>query len=141
MKLLIFIALSINLYACGKGPNQIDPAFQALYDQFIVDANANGVHIDGDQGMVIKFGDLVDDDAGVCSGAGYGNGIITVDTGYWPTMDSNGKETLLYHELGHCVLNEKHSDNPKDIMYMYTHDGITPGALVRFFAAYGNATQ
>jgi hypothetical protein len=117
----LFIILLLTLSACGKRPNQIDPAFQPLYDQFITEANANGLNLDKDQGITIQFSTLEQKTAlgevvGDCSGLSYGNSTINVDQSFWNQSGYAAQQILLYHELGHCVLYEAHTTNPDAIM-------------------------
>lgn len=117
----LFIILLVTLSACGKGPNQIDPAFQPLYDQFITEANENGLNLDKDQGITIQFSTLEQKTAlgeviGDCSGLSYGNSTINVDQSFWNQSGYAAQQILLYHELGHCVLYEAHTANLNAIM-------------------------
>ena len=106
---------------CGKGPNQIDPAFQSLYDKFIKDANSRGLNLDEIQGVTIQFADTSTIPpggvVGQCSNASWGSSTVTIDAKYWAGCSDVAKKVLLYHELGHCVLSEGHTSDPDDIMY------------------------
>lgn len=67
----------------------------------------------------ISFADLDDDSVGMCY---YVTGNIEIDRDYWETQDEFGKEELIFHELGHCVLNKGHNEHkmgecPASIMY------------------------
>ena len=42
---------------------------------------------------------------------------IYIDNSYWEKANSLTRKKLIYHELGHDVLNLKHSTNPNDYMY------------------------
>lgn len=44
----------------------------------------------------------------------YGNivyGEITLNAAYWDRMNENTKEEVIWHELGHCVLDREHRDD------------------------------
>jgi hypothetical protein len=85
------------------------------------DASANGLKLDANQGLTIRFAVLEQPTAlgeiiGECYGVGYGGGTIEIDKSYWDNVDSLTQEILLYHELGHCVLSEGHTNNTMAIM-------------------------
>ena len=44
---------------------------------------------------------------------------IYIDNSYWEEANSITRKKLIYHELGHDVLNLEHSTNPNDYMYDY----------------------
>ena len=44
---------------------------------------------------------------------------IYIDNSYWEKADSAIRKKLIFHELGHDVLNLEHSRNPNDYMYEY----------------------
>lgn len=55
---------------------------------------------------------------------------ITLGRGYWDSADDDQRRALVYHELGHCVLNRPDDnqllpDRPKSIMYPEIVDGPT----------------
>ena len=78
----------------------------------------------------IQF-DKLDSDTriGVCFSWSDGNREVYVDKTTWPTLSTLGKEQLILHELGHCILNRPHVDQlinigsykqiPKSIMHPY----------------------
>lgn len=49
--------------------------------------------------------------------------VIRIGTNYWNTASDQGKEALLFHELGHCILGRVHNqvvdstDVPESIMF------------------------
>jgi hypothetical protein len=119
----VFI-LMLLLSGCGKPtnvPNSIDPSFQPLYNQFISQANAAGLNLNANQGLTIQFTALeqatsIGEIVGECSSVGWGGGTINIDPGYWNSTDALGQELLMYHELGHCILDEIHTTNRMAIM-------------------------
>lgn len=44
---------------------------------------------------------------------------IVINIDYWNTAEDYLKRKLIYHELGHCILNKGHIDNSAEIMYPY----------------------
>lgn len=67
---------------------------------------------------------------GLCWAYDDGARKIQIDTDYWNNITDNGKEQLIWHELGHCALNLGHDENlitrnnfvniPESIMYPST---------------------
>lgn len=119
---LFFLLLS----ACGSNmsntPNSIDPTFEPIYKQFVSDSISHNRDVSGNKGLTIQFAPLEQQTAlgeviGECLGIGYGGGIINIDKTYWSQSDNATHILLIYHELGHCLLNEQHINNPEAIMY------------------------
>jgi hypothetical protein len=123
-KLLIFLILNSS---CGvKSPSQrktiIDPEFVDLVELFEKEQNEN-VDID------ISFKELDYPTVGLCwwqTRSASRQGIeIEIDPDFWFESSDVKKEELLFHELGHCILNRDHLDEkinyyvPKSIMYPY----------------------
>lgn len=113
MKTMIGLALALALSGCGKGvygPTQIDPAFGSYIKTFETEAASRGKDI-AVRGLTIRFGTL---SGGVDGGRdgecniGAGGREIVIDPTYWAAQPEAGREVLLFHELGHCVLNRAH---------------------------------
>jgi hypothetical protein len=117
-----YLLILLILSGCGKGPNNIDPAFQPLYDNFVADANVMGVDVSGNKGITVEFATLeqatsLGEEVGECDNPGWGNNTVKIDTSFWNNASSTYRFFLLYHELGHCLLDEGHLTDPKSIMY------------------------
>ncbi len=126
----------------AKGPsaNLIDPVLAPYYESFITAANASGSSIDHNQGLTLVFGKLRQPIAkgvivGLCSGYHHVSANVTIDIEYWMKADRVAKLLLVYHELGHCVLDKYHSDKPMSIM-----NGST-GAPISFIRGPNAATN
>lgn len=52
--------------------------------------------------------------AGVCTVYSNGYKEITINKDLWDNYSQEQKEQLVYHELGHCVLNKKHDNTLKE---------------------------
>lgn len=104
-KLLPFFT-AILLSGCAgfkaNKPVYIDEAFRPYVTAFELRHNLV-------VNVSIVFKDIADDDvAGQCW---YGSDrLIEIDTPYWAIITETGKEQLIEHELGHCVLNLDHDD-------------------------------
>ena len=105
--------LFLFLVACaGHQPVvSIDPAFQSYVDQWHSDARLVG-HGDEIDDLIIEFGSLLQlGEKGVCfTGVGY-TPTIQIDVTWWnEPQDPIQLKYLIYHELGHCILNRVHNN-------------------------------
>jgi hypothetical protein len=75
-------------------------------------------------GLIVTFGDLEGAVAGICKTKDGQSPTIIIDSEYWADADEFFKENLMFHELGHCLLNRDHrnewdDDGPVSIMNSY----------------------
>ena len=127
MKIDLFIILVVmfsSLSSCSKQADPrtiygIDPEFAIFVEKF---EEAYGRDI-GD--MPMGFVDQKDDVVGRCR-VFYGKkefSQIEIDRGYWndPSTGYKNKLNLIFHELGHCVLGLKHTEE----RVQYEKQGMT----------------
>lgn len=82
--------------------------FIPYYNTYEKETNVNPFHV------TINFSNLNDNIAGVCYSWNNGDKEILIDIEYWNSYDELQREILIFHELGHCILNRKHkTDNYK----------------------------
>ena len=110
------LSLLVLLASCSKEPLEIniDPQFQVYVNRFIEEGAKRGIEVDfSNTGLVIEFGDVPADAAGVCSELGTstsGSHIITIKRQFWLDADETTRERLIFHELGHCELFRPHDN-------------------------------
>jgi hypothetical protein len=115
------IILTLWLVGCGGHPHKlkIDPAFQPIYDRFLKDAAEHGVNLRVDD-LTIQFGDLGGPSEsgtlfGRCDQGSDQTPTVTINTNrlipQWDQQNAQGQESLIYHELGHCVLKRDHDSS------------------------------
>jgi len=113
--------------ACGHAPAVVDPAFQPYLDRFQVDA---GKSINP---VTIRFGEIAQNNSESTTNAVCDSSddipVITISQSLpWADLNDMFRETLLYHELGHCLLDRTHDSSlwipdgldfalPNSIMY------------------------
>jgi hypothetical protein len=106
---LIALALvCFYLSSCGMLPAnaEVDPEFRIIYSGFEADAAKYGREID--QGnLVIRMGAESEFDANEAGNCAPGK-VVSVNPTIWKTLTRYGKELLIYHELGHCLLGLTH---------------------------------
>ena len=135
----LFILLPIGLFllllgACQKdsadflmveepiietGPKSfpgVDTALWPYFERFEEIAAAQGIPIDliGEK-ITGVIEDLEEDRvAGLCTYYSHGPNHVVVDTEFWQQSNENFKEMIVFHELGHCVLDRDHREGQLD---------------------------
>ena len=122
MRIVIWTAaLSVILNGCTtinilnqriESLSYIDSALAPYVGKFVAAGHDRGEFIETKHITVI-FGKTGTDESpstvGTCDNiAGYP--FITIDRAYWSVADDDNKEELVFHELGHCVLNRDHCE-------------------------------
>ena len=131
MKTLSGSSLTFLLFvsACAdttyeKQPGKINPDFQKYVLKF--EQNIN-IAVDLD----IDYNKLAYPIIGTCYVYTDGYRNIDIDPDAWNEAEDLKKEELIFHELGHCVLNRDHDNTmleyngdelPKSIMYPYVFE-------------------
>lgn len=108
VKILLLFSLLIS--GCGGTQHVfiVEPPFQPYYDRFLSDAKSQHVDLKIDNLIVSMVTGLPTSlEIGLCT---YGAGISTVSIldAEWTVLTDAGKEQLIYHELGHCILMRPH---------------------------------
>lgn len=114
--LLLF--LSILIVSCNSLETEvtIDPALQPYVDQFLIEAQNRGVNIDlQENGLIMQFEEDVStaDYSGICRYR-IGTNEVGIDKEVWGRLDEVERDRLIYHELGHCVLDRGHRNDKFD---------------------------
>ena len=118
LKSILFV-LTIALYSCND-PHEynVDQEFARYVAQFEQEAAKRGQSLNlQTQGLIIEFANLKDGKAGLCH---YEKPIrIEIDRTYWNAIGKkNGgdlmRENLIFHELGHGILNRKHLNSTRE---------------------------
>lgn len=109
--LRIFTMLMLtSLMSCSSEEPEskvvLSPEFRPYVRSFEQEAAKRGITFDFEEsGLEILLGPTrVDNAAGVCRG----DGSIEIETNIWDNYSDAGKEQLIFHELGHCVLGRPH---------------------------------
>lgn len=109
------LLIPVCLVSCAKVP--VDQAFSPYVERFEA---VTGAFND----TPISFGNVVRPAIGTCTRYNDGYKYVTINRSFWDRATDDQKEYLIFHELGHCVLNISHNDKtnngcPVSIMTKY----------------------
>lgn len=114
---LIFLFSLLFLASCGKLESpQINTDYKVYYNKFYALAESKGIkNIVKD--VRVEFADLDGEIAGSCYWI-YHPRKIVLDKNIWESQGITDayRESLMFHELGHCALSRFHDDQELSIM-------------------------
>jgi hypothetical protein len=107
---------ALLLTACGKAQSSshanvlsVEAQFQPVVDAFTAEAQAQGSPLTITDLIVQSTPDFSsDNEMGVCQQETGTTPVIQISQPLWDSLDADGQQELLFHELGHCVLNRVH---------------------------------
>ncbi len=113
------ICLLSSLLACTKDEPQepevelfIDEELVLYFDAFREEAALRGIEVDYEalnlEGRIENIRDR--DVLGQCRVNSAEPDEVVIDEFYWNGIDDDEREFIVFHELGHCVLNRDHLD-------------------------------
>jgi hypothetical protein len=110
MRKILFMV--ILLWSCNKDNTSfVDASFVLYLDIFQKEAILRDVDVNGElSGLSVSFTSFDQNIAGQCQVSKDVHRIL-VDSNYWKTATKLEREMLLFHELGHCILNRTHLDD------------------------------
>lgn len=109
---VVFLVCFIG--ACSKtviGPNINHGTFEPYFQRFVADAAKYGRNISDDEAVLVVFGTIdgaSGDVAGQCQTNPLTGNKIVIKEDTWNGLDDGSKESLIFHEFGHCILNRGH---------------------------------
>lgn len=106
LRLITISLLSTIVIGCGTGfrpVGYIDPEFRPLVEKF---EQLAGVTVD----VTMYFNELTGNIIGMCKTYSDGYKEIKIDNIWWNYSSDTDREILIFHELAHCVLGQKHRD-------------------------------
>ncbi len=110
-----FVFVLVSFAACHDEPDyRVDGSLNEYLQRFLHEGALRGKTFDlKAQGIILEYGDLEGGVAGRCY---YENPIrIVIDNAYWDGISSSPnaedlKENLVFHELGHGLLDRRHTN-------------------------------
>jgi hypothetical protein len=127
-KQILFMSL---LSACGEAP-YIEPEVKPYVDRFVAEAQLRGVVLDV-SGLTVRFVDQL-----VLTNKGFQfgyceDGTVTIVKPYFLAQLDVNREVVLFHELGHCVLNRTHVDGLTQLSIPESLMIIDPTLLTSYY--------
>lgn len=111
------LPMAAALTACGGASSvihiptvSVEPQFQPLVESFKTEAKAQGTPVEISDLIVESTTDLTVQTMGECIQGGGNSPTIQIAQSYWDSLQSDGQQELLFHELGHCVLGRAHTE-------------------------------
>jgi len=106
-----YIAILILLIFsnCERPEEGIDPAFTEYVDLFIQEAADRGETYEYSDVRSLRFDDIEESTVnGYCR---YSSNDVTIDRENWDKASESSRTELIFHELGHCILNRRHTSD------------------------------
>lgn len=125
IRVLVGIFAIGTIFSCAAVPRGIDPAFGPQVNSFRAEASARGKYYDLNSLYGIQFvpnySEYEDgeDIVGMCD---MSFRVITISAERWPSFNQAQKEEIIFHEIGHCVMELEHSPCP-GVMCEYLSGG------------------
>ena len=112
---LFMIIVILSAGSCRKDESVelfIDSSLQEYFDRFAEEGALRNVVVDYEAARVSGFIRLITSPnvIGQCAHDPNEPGTVIVDRTYWNVATDLEKEFLVFHELGHCVLDRDHLD-------------------------------
>ena len=106
--------LMMNMSSCTQdNNNEIETELQVHFDNFVEAAATNGMNISIEE---LDIGGYIENiqvrgTLGQCKSYSNGSKQVVIDQPYWDRADEMEREYLVFHELGHCILDRDHLDS------------------------------
>lgn len=118
MKKSIIVFLSF-LIACSEPIiYRVEPDFVYYVDLFLVEAQDRGFDY-SDKNIILEFGSL-DGYSGITHHLRDGDFQIVIDSITWKSYNEIEREVLIFHELGHGILDRRHYEDCLSLMSTHT---------------------
>jgi len=91
----------------------ITPEVSVYYDKFVGFAKECRIPINNATLRIEMSTDIKKEYIAVCS---YVENIITVNAKIWERLTETEREQTIFHELGHCLLDQRHDDSNLNVM-------------------------
>lgn len=125
LHLLLSICLLLLLTACDKKQAALldakiypdtDQRLWPYFAKFESEAARHNMPIDLNainiRGSIQEI--PVEDIVGLCNNSSENSNQVLIDEGFWNRSSDVSKEMIIFHELGHCVLQRSHLDETLD---------------------------
>lgn len=111
---ITFTALLLNfMLLISHESKSIDTNFASYYVRFVEIANKCNLPI-GNATIRIEMSSTISDK--FIAECYYYENIIRVNKRIWEILPETNREQTLFHEMGHCLLNQRHDDDGLNLM-------------------------
>jgi len=113
-KPFLFLFISFILFSsCKKDRIPINAELAPYIDLFLLEANKRGITLELENLEAFFLPEIVSNGSILCGqgfGPAFGNDFIGISISNlcWQELDESGKEILVFHELGHALLERQH---------------------------------
>lgn len=116
LRWVVILSVMTAFWSCNKDENIdlfVDPALQEYFDRFVVEGALRNVTVNYTESRVSGYLKIITQSGviGQCAHNDTKPNTVIIDQLYWNTATDLEKEFVVFHELGHCVLNREHLDN------------------------------
>ena len=112
---ILVLLVMTGFWSCNKDENltlHVDPSLQEYFDRFVVEGASRNVIVDYETSRISGYLKIILQNGviGQCAHSETKPNTVIIDQRYWSTATDLEKEFVVFHELGHCVLNREHLD-------------------------------
>lgn len=114
MRACAWIIVAVLVGGCGRGvlgPTADRGEFEPYFQKFEEVSTSLGRSTRGDSMIRIEFGKVQSNEGAACEESFIGGRKVLVDATHWSRLPEDGREVLIFHELGHCLLNRDHAND------------------------------
>lgn len=127
----LFLLTIITFQACQKdNDSAIDEELMPYFNKFKAEAAFRGFEVDYEaEGITASITKIYDNSiVGQCIHNTETPNRIAISKTYWSQIDTGRREFLIFHELGHCILDRPHLDskdaNGNCVSIMHSSEGV-----------------
>lgn len=111
--IIIILLTGLTFSSCSKSNDKvIESELLTYFEDFELEAEARGVNIEISKVDISGYIQNIETRGtlGQCKTYSDGSQEVIIDEQYWNRISSSEKEYLVFHELGHCLLDKEHND-------------------------------
>jgi len=106
-----YVILLLILTGCGKNTLDIAPEARPYVDAFVQAGASVGRPISIEDLVVVFSPKVANDKPGICHRGAGATPTVIIDRKRWDDASKTQRELLIFHELGHCILERDHVDH------------------------------
>lgn len=122
MRTYFFVIICFLLASCGRQKDVVPAEVESTYRLFVEKAEHYGSKLKS-RSLQIYFINTPKNEVAQCE-KNSDLALIRISPAIWKSASSDSREMILFHELGHCLLDRDHTDGyvegrPRSIMHSY----------------------